>query len=324
MLVKRFLPLLLLLLVLFGYKANISSEPITAKEMNEIVTFLASDVLNGRKTGSKGIDAAATYIGTYFKSIDVKPYFETYRDNFKIDTIDAFNVVGVLKGTDPELKNEVIIIGAHYDHIGEGKLIKKHGGRLTDIDSIANGANDNASGSATVLALAKHLATKKNNKRTILFVLFSGEEFGLLGSKHLAERLKLEDLNLYTMINFEMLGVPFKDNRGYDVFLSGFDLSNMASKMNNYNGSNFIGFSEVAKKYNLFKASDNYPFYEAFKVPCQTISSCDLTNYDFYHHVDDEADKIDYEHMATVVNKLVPAIVAISNSETKEIKINEE
>jgi Zn-dependent M28 family amino/carboxypeptidase len=324
MLVKRFLPLLLLLLVLFGYKANISSEPITAKEMNEIVTFLASDVLNGRKTGSKGIDAAATYIGAYFKSIDVKPYFETYRDNFKIDTIDAFNLVGVLKGKDPELKNEVIIIGAHYDHIGEGKLIKKHGGRLTDIDSIANGANDNASGSATVLALAKHLATKKNNKRTILFVLFSGEEFGLLGSKHLAERLKLEDLNLYTMINFEMLGVPFKDNRGYDVFLSGFDLSNMASKMNNYNGSNFIGFSEVAKKYNLFKASDNYPFYEAFKVPCQTISSCDLTNYDFYHHVDDEADKIDYEHMATVVNKLVPAIVAISNSETKEIKINEE
>ena len=96
-----------------------------------------------------------------------------------------------MKGTDPELKNEVIILGAHYDHIGEGKLIKKHGGRLTDIDSIANGANDNASGSATVLALAKHLATKKNNKRTILFVLFSGEEFGLLGSKHLAETIKV-------------------------------------------------------------------------------------------------------------------------------------
>lgn len=324
MLMKRFLLLLLLLLVLFGYKANNSSEPITAKELNEIVTFLASDDLNGRKTGSEGVDVAATYAEGYFKSIGIKPYFETYRDNFKIDTIDAFNVVGVLKGTDPELKNEVIILSAHYDHIGKGKLIKKHGGRLTDIDSIANGANDNASGSATVLALSRHFAIKKNNKRTIMFVLFTGEEFGLLGSKHLAERLKLDHLNLYTMINFEMLGVPFTDNRGYDVFLSGFELSNMAKKMNDYNGSNFIGFSEVAKKYNLFKASDNYPFYEAYKLPCQTISSCDLTNYDFYHHVDDEADKMDYDHMANVVNKLIPAVVSISNSETKEIKMNEE
>jgi len=172
--------------------------------------------------------------------------------------------------------------------------------------------------------LAKHLAKINNNKRTILFTLYSGEEMGLLGSKHLADRLKSENVNLYTMINFEMLGVPFKDNRGYDVFLTGYDLSNMADKINEYVGLNVVGKSEVSLKYNLFKRSDNYPFYEAFKLPCQTISSCDLTNYDYYHHVDDEMDKMDYEHMANVANKLIPAIEAMSNTEAKEIKMNDE
>jgi Zn-dependent M28 family amino/carboxypeptidase len=313
-----------LVFVLFGFKPDHDPAYITADEMNNLINFLASDDLKGRKTGSEGIEASATYMESYFKNLGVKPYFETYRDTFKINTIEAFNVVGVLEGTDAALKNEFIILSAHYDHIGEGELIKKFGGKLTEIDSIANGANDNASGTATVLALAKHFSIKKSNRRTIMFVLFAGEEFGLLGSQHLAERLKLDNMNLYTMVNFEMLGVPFTDNRGYDVFLSGYDLSNMASKLNEYMGSNTVGKSEIAVKYNLFKRSDNYPFYEAFKTPCQTISSCDMTNYDYYHHVDDEVDKLDFEHMAKVMNKLIPAIVAISRTETKEIKMNDE
>jgi len=125
------------------------------------------------------------------------------------------------------------------------------------------------------------------------------------------------------MINFEMLGVPFTDNRGYDVFLTGYELSNMAEKINDYVGFSFAGKSDVAVKYQLFKRSDNYSFYNEFKLPSQTISSCDLTNYDFYHHANDEADKMDYVHMANVVNQLVPAISAVANSETQEIKMYE-
>ncbi len=316
--------LLLMLLGTLSCEAKNDPKIVTPNDLREIVNYLASDSLKGRVSGSGGIDAAATYIEDYFKTSGIKPYFGTYRDTFKIKDIEAFNVVGVLEGTDPMLKNEIIMLSAHYDHIGIGKSIKKFGGRLTEIDSVANGANDNASGTATVLALAKHFANKKNNKRTILFVLFTGEEFGLLGSKHLSERLKSVNLNLYTLVNFEMLGVPFTDNRGYDVFLSGYDLSNMAKKMNEYTRFNLIGKSDFAVKNQLFKRSDNYPFYSAFNVPCQTISSCDLTNYEYYHHVDDEADKLDYEHMANVVNKLIPAIEAMANSETKEIKMNDE
>ena len=117
-----------------------------------------------------------------------------------------------------------------------------------------------------------------------------------------------------------MIGVPFKD-RDYVSFLTGFELSNMSDKINEYTNSNFTGFSEISKKYNLFRQSDNYAFYLEFKLPCQTISTCDLSNYYYYHHVDDEADKLDYEHMVSFVNKVIPAIKVMCNTATKEIKL---
>lgn len=298
---------------------------ITSIEVKETVSYLASDELNGRYSGSEGIDKAATYIENQFKSFGIKPYFQTYRDNFKImDSINAFNVVGVIEGIDKDLKDEVIILGAHYDHIGYGSDAKKKSrkGSITETDSIANGANDNASGTASVLAIAKYFSKTKSNKRSIIFALFSAEEFGLLGSKHLANRLKSENLNLYTMVNFEMIGVPLKD-RNYQAFVSGYALSNMADKINEYVDGNFIGSSEVAKKYNLFKQSDNYAFYEEFKLPCQTISSCDLSNYDYYHHADDETEQLDFEFMTRLINKTIIAIEKMSNTPTKEIKMYE-
>ena len=309
--------LLLLIIGILGCKATNNPKNITANELNQIVNYLASDSLEGRDTGSEGIEKAAIYIEDYLKNLGIKPYYETYRDWYKVKDMDAFNVIGVIEGHDPVLKNEVVILGAHFDHIGY--RVKPFEG-----DFIGNGANDDASGTATVMALAKQLAALNNNKRTIMLALYSGEEMGLLGSKHLAQRLKSENINLYTMLNFEMLGVPFLEDRGYDVLLTGYELSNMAAKINDYTGLNLAGKSEVAVKYNLFKRSDNYAFYEEFNLPCQTISSCDLTNYDYYHHADDEADKLDYEHMAKVVNKLVPAIEAISNTDTQEIKMNHE
>ncbi|MFT5847415.1 M28 family metallopeptidase [Psychroserpens sp.] len=311
--------LLSVLIAVFSCKSApkevLKSSIITSDELKEAVSYLASDGLLGRDTGSKGIAEAATYLENQFIALGVKPYFETYKDHFKVDSLDAFNVVGVIEGNDPKLKDEYIIIGAHYDHIGISK-------KIVDSDSIANGANDNAAGTSSVIAMAKYFAAKKNNKRSLIFVLFSAEEKGLLGSKHLAEKLKAENINLYTMVNMEMIGVPFK-GRDYIAFLTGYEMSNMAEKMNEYLGSKVIGFSEIAKKYNLFRQSDNYAFYEAFKIPCQTISSCDLSNYDYYHHVDDEADKLDYSHMASLINSVIPAIEKMSNTPTKEIKMNE-
>jgi hypothetical protein len=322
---KNIIALLILFLTISckSQEKNLSQTiSIDSIQLKEIVSYLASDEILGRLAGSEGIEKSATYIEDQFKSFGIKPYFKTYRDHFKVKDMDAFNVVGFLEGNDPKLKKEVIIIGAHYDHIGHGAEIGKYGGRLVENDSIANGANDNATGTSAVMAIANYFVAKQNNKRSIMFVLFSAEELGLLGSKHLAERLKNENLDLYTMVNFEMIGVPLID-KDYVAFLSGYELSNMADKINEYSNSNLIGFSEVAKTHNLFKASDNYPFYEKFGLPCQTVASCDLSNYDFYHHTEDEIEKMDFGHMASLINKIIPAIESMSNTPTKEIKMYE-
>ncbi|WP_430411928.1 M28 family metallopeptidase [Kordia sp.] len=300
---------LTLLIVSCGTKEIV----IQAQEVDDIVTYLASDELEGRDTGSEGIEKAAVYIENYFKDLGVQPYFDTYRDSFTVKGANAFNVIGYLEGTDPELKNEFVIIGAHYDHIG---FAQEENG-----DKIANGANDNAAGVGTVLAMAKYFAKTKSNKRSILFTLFSAEEKGLVGSKYLAKTLKAKNIDLYIMLNFEMVGVPLVD-KDYTAYVTGFDKTNLAEKMNEYAGKKIAGFLPKAGEFRLFMRSDNYPFFKEFNVPCQTFSTFDFTNFQHYHKVGDSSDKMNFDHMAAFVNTFIPAVKKAVNAETKEIKMN--
>ncbi len=284
-----------------------------SSEVERIMEFLASDALEGRDTGSKGIEKAAEFIANIFIENDIAPYFSTYLDTLSNFDKPAYNVVGLLEGNDSVLKKEFIIIGAHYDHIG---IIAPVNG-----DAIANGANDNASGTATVLELARYFGNAKTNKRSIIFALFSAEEKGLLGSEHLANKLKQQNLNLYTMLNFEMVGVPLVD-KDYFMYVTGYELSNLAEIGNNYSGENLIGFLPSAKEFELFKRSDNYPFHKVFNVPSQTFCTFDFTNFNHYHQVGDENSLMNFEHMALLVNKTIPVLEGILNSPAKEIKYN--
>ncbi|MUH36330.1 M20/M25/M40 family metallo-hydrolase [Zobellia amurskyensis] len=283
----------------------------SAEKVGVIMNFLASDDLQGRDTGSEGIEKAAEFIENIFSKNNIKPHFEAYRDELSNYDQPAFNVVGVVEGNDPKLKNEYVIIGAHYDHIG---LIAEENG-----DKIANGANDNATGTTTVLELARYFGNAKTNKRSIIFALFSAEEKGLLGSKHLAQKLKDENLNLYAMLNYEMVGVPLVD-KDYLAYLTGYEESNMAEVANSYSEKTYAGFLPKAKEFNLFKRSDNYPFHEVFGVPSQTFSTFDFTNFNHYHKVGDELSEMDFVHMANLINKSVPVVEGIVNAPTKEIK----
>ncbi|MEP5338451.1 MAG: M20/M25/M40 family metallo-hydrolase [Algibacter sp.] len=285
------------------------------KDIQNELEYLASDALEGRNTGSQGIEKAAVYIENLFRKNNIKPYFETYRDSFNVKDVVGYNVVGYIEGNDPKLKNEFVILGAHYDHIGTAKTV--------DGDTIANGANDDASGTVAVLEWAKYFSKTKSNKRSVLFTLYAAEEMGLKGSGHLAERLKKANLDLYTMINFEMIGVP-RAEKEIMAYITGYNVSNMAEKINDYAKDTLVGFLPQAKAYNLFKRSDNFPFYNAFKVPAQAISTFDFTNFDYYHHVDDEADKMDFKHMTRFINKMIPALTGMINASTKEIKMNNE
>lgn len=308
---------IILFLVLFtacgSFKKNKELYYTSKEEVAVDMNFLASDALQGRDTGSDGIEKAATFTEQIFKANGVKPFFETYKDTLTNYEKTAYNIVGYLKGKDKSLRNEFIIIGAHYDHIGVDTTAIE--------DQIANGANDNASGTTAVLEMAKYFGKTKSNKRSMLFVLFSAEEKGLLGSKHLAQKLKGQNLDLYVMLNFEMIGVPMVD-KDYLLYLSGYERSNLAAVANGYAGEKVVGFLPKAKEFSLFQRSDNFPFHNVFNIPSQTFSSFDFTNFNFYHKPGDEVELMDFEHMTNVINKMIPIVEKITNAENREIKYN--
>ncbi|WP_370391824.1 M28 family peptidase [uncultured Winogradskyella sp.] len=296
-------------------KAEESNKPITAASIKESMEYLASDELEGRQTGTEGIELAAQYIEKYFKQHKIKPFFETYRDSFSFNSITGYNVVGFIEGNDPKLKNEYIILGGHYDHIGQGTEVNG--------DTIANGANDDASGTVAAMEMGRYFAQTKSNKRSILITLYAAEEMGLKGSGHLAERLKSQGTDIYTMVNFEMVGVPRAADQPM-AYMSGYNRSNLASTLNTYAGEEVVGFFPKAKEFQLFFRSDNYPFFKALNIPAHAISTFDFTNYAYYHHVDDEIDKMDFNHMATFVNKIIPAFEGMMNAATKEVTLTDE
>lgn len=291
--------------------SSFASDFSTEKEVGEIISYLASDALKGREAGSEGIEMAAEYIENIFKTNGIDPFFKNYRDTLANFAKPAYNIVGFVEGTDKHMKNEYVIIGAHYDHIGSADSVAN--------DHIANGANDNASGTTAVLEFARYFGKLKNNKRSVIFALFSAEEKGLLGSKHLAKKLKDQNLNLYTMLNFEMVGVPL-EGKDYLMYVTGYEESNLADISNSHAREKLVGFLPTAKEYSLFKRSDNYPFHLEFGVPSQTFCTFDFTNFDHYHKVGDEVSIMDLGHMALLVNKTIPVLEGIINAPMREIE----
>lgn len=290
----------------FDYKVEEGS-------VSETLKTLTSDAFEGREAGTPGIDKAGAFLEQYLVQNNVRPYFDSYRDtlsNFKTPT---FNIVGYIEGNDPVLKNEFVVFGAHYDHIG----ISKDGG--INGDEINNGANDDASGVTAVAEIAKYFGKGRTNKRSILVIFFSAEEAGLLGSEHLSKKLKNRGFNLYSMLNFEMIGVPMKAD--YTAYITGFSKSNMAEKLNQYSGKKLLGYLPMEFQYQLFSRSDNYPFFKEFDVPCQTVCTFDFENYAYYHHVDDEFGLMDTKHMAGFIQDILPVAEQMTNSATKEIML---
>ena len=271
------------------------------------VAYLANDELQGRGLGTAEIEQAAHYIKRRLIELDIEPYQGDYLDSFMVEGTPAANVVGVLDSTTSGKGpyQEIVVIGAHYDHIG---LIAS-----IDGDSIANGANDNASGVAAVLAIAEVLKALETRNRKVVVALYSAEESGLLGSKHLAERMKAAGENVVAVLNFEMIGMPMQ-GREFVTYATGYDISNIAEVFNlDGQALKSVGKLDKAAEFQLFKRSDNYPFYQVFGVPAHTFSTFDFTNFPQYHQVTDEVSALDIDHMRTVVNALLPGIIRVVN-----------
>lgn len=186
---------------------------ITAAELRAHVAVLASDAFAGRGSTQKGIWKAAAYIERELRRYGLKGMGDNggFLQRFEVERgIEAANVLGLLEGTDPDLRDEVVVVGAHYDHLGTG-----HGagdGRMDQMlgdqtggDYIYNGADDNASGDAAVLETAQALAAAPP-RRSVLFVFFAGEEMGLLGSHYYVRHPAIPLKRTAAMINLDMVG----------------------------------------------------------------------------------------------------------------------
>jgi hypothetical protein len=198
-------------------------EIVTAELLTRHVKFLASDDNLGRDTGGGKLEGPVTdYIETIFKEAGLKNCgsLSNFRQEFEVrkragvlikkgstekfeDAVKTHNLVAVIEGSDPRLKDEYLIVGAHMDHIG----VSSSG---QDGDKIYNGADDNASGTAAVLAILKGLsearAQGKGPARSVIVVLFSAEELGLLGSQYFVENPPVPLAKIKGMINFDMIG----------------------------------------------------------------------------------------------------------------------
>ena len=197
----------ILLPVMMSVGSFAQSTFITPKNVEKHITFLASDELKGRGTGTKDEQKAAQYIANFFNELGLQPkgtngFEQVFKAN--IDTVhvlDARNVVGYLdNGAD-----RTIVIGAHYDHLGEG--YQRGSLDVNAKGKIHNGADDNASGVAGVLELARYYAKNSlKEAHNFLFICFSAEELGLLGSKYYANNPTIDLAKVNFMLNFDMIG----------------------------------------------------------------------------------------------------------------------
>jgi hypothetical protein len=208
------------------------------------------------------------------------------------------NVVGYLPGK--SRKEEFVIFSAHYDHIGIQAVVAG--------DSIANGADDDASGTTAVISLARYFKKKGGNERSLLFVAFTAEEIGGYGSQYFSRQLPPE--KVVAMFNIEMIGKesPFGKNAG---FITGFERSDMGKIIQkNLAGSSYQFHPDPFLKENLFYRSDNATLAR-LGVPAHSFSTDKIDVDPYYHTVNDEVETLDTAHMTNIIKAIAQGAKSI-------------
>ena len=271
---------------------------------------LASDAMEGRQAGSSGIENAAQYIETAFEDIGLTKYNDlpTYRQKFKANGLDLFNVIGVLEGK--RKKDEFVVISAHYDHLG----VKKEGTG----DLIYNGADDDASGTSAVLTLAQYFKELGTNERTLIFVAFTAEEMGLLGSRYFGQDVNASQF--IAGINIEMIG---KDSSygPNTAWLTGFYRSDFGTIIQkNLTGTSYTVHPDPYPTQRLFFRSDNASLAQ-LGIPSHTFSTVPIDTDVHYHQVSDEAATLDMEIITQTIRAIALGTRSIVSGEDTPTRV---
>jgi hypothetical protein len=273
------------------------------------IKFLTDDRLQGRATGSPGADSAATYLARRFSEVGLQPAAGGWFQSFNVgrDARSARgkpgllgkNVIGILPGRDPVLRNQTVILGAHYDHLGLGGF-----GSL-DPDStgrVHNGADDNASGIAALIQVAARLAASPP-ARTVVLIAFSGEELGLLGSAHYVKEPIYPLAGTLAMINLDMVG---RLRAGRLIVYGAKTAKEFPALLDSLNW--YAGLDLKAQG-DGYGPSDQSSFYAA-KRPVLHLFT-DL--HEDYHRTTDDWDKINVDGLKRVADFALGLVTALAN-----------
>ncbi len=255
-------------------------------DVRRILSALAADSMGGRKTGTPGGARAAAFVAREMTSIGLVPPDST--GFFQVVPKLGSNVIGVLPGSDSLLRDQIVVIAAHYDHLGIGKPVNG--------DSIYNGADDDASGVTAVLEIARALRAGPAPKRTVVFIATTGEEEGTLGMEYYIAHPTFPLSRMVAEMEVEMIGRPDSLAGGTGKgWLTGYDRSTMGALLK------AAGIPIIADPYpqmHFFERSDNIVFAK-MGIPAHTLSSYNLHN--DYHTVVDDVDRIDFLHVTQVI-----------------------
>lgn len=295
-----------LALLSFSTAANAQQDRTRIKDLQSHIYYFASDSLQGRKAGTESSAKAARYIANEFQKAGVLPLFDDgYEMPFSRDGYSEYNffdVVGYIPGSDPVLKSEIIVIGAHFDHLG----VRYDG-------EVFNGADDNASGSAALIEVAKLLTKDPSKiKRTVILCGFDGEEMGLFGSYAIANQLKTDDVlqNVKLMISVDMVGWL---KAGGALMMEGTGTIKNGDRILKSH-ADAIGLPIKMKKFetSLFTATDTQGFAE------MGLATLDMTTgtKSPYHKVGDDPELIDYEGLDKITQYIADVVTDFASSES--------
>ncbi len=257
-------------------------------------------------------EAGASYVLVLTSATDAPSYSVTVQNN--VEKMPLTNVAGMIPGKGR--KDEYVIFSGHYDHIGVLKPVKG--------DSIANGADDDASGTTAVIALAQYFKKRKDNERTLLFVAFTAEEIGGYGSQYFSRQL--DPAKVSAMFNIEMIGKESKFGKNA-AFITGYEKTDFGKILQkNLEGTQFTFHPDPYTEQNLFYRSDNATLARQ-GVPAHTISTDQIDVDPYYHTVDDEYETLNVDNIVSTIRAIALSARSIvagkdtpSRVDTSELK----
>jgi hypothetical protein len=290
--------------------SSVHAQEFSAKKIKKHVKYLASDKLEGRGTGTLGEQKSAAYLIKQFEKAGLKPYGEKggFLQGYpakkglppNITYVQTANVVGYLDNN----ADRTIVIGAHYDHLGKGD----QGSSLqaNSVGEIHNGADDNASGTAGLIELAKYYSGNNiTEKHNFLFIAFSGEELGLMGSKFYCDNPTIDLRTVNCMFNMDMIG-RYRTEKG--VTIGGFGTSSFWGR----SATNIA--NEVGLNYNIDSSGVGPSDHTSFYLKDIPVMFLFTGGHQQYHKPTDDADLINGEGEAKLLEYIAKVITKLDES----------